>query len=625
MRGERIKGVLALMLAGLLLAACGSGGSGGTAAPGSALGGGVHGGQSPVSGSTITLYAAGSGSASATVLGSTMTNASGIWTLNGFTCPSPGTATYVIASGGNPGLTNGTNNSALQMMAALGPCGSLPNFVNIDELTTAAAVYALNGFIGPGGAGLPSGVSNVHGNDPGLANAMGNAARLASAANGGDSPQLPSASACAASSPPVNCGGEELLNSLANSLAACVNSSGPASAQCVELFDCATPGATYSGGACTVPGASTQAADTLTAALEIARNAGQVPAMGVYDVATRDPVFSPALSAAPGNWLLGLNISGGGLDAPNGIAIDAGGDAWVASNDALVEFSPAGMALSGSGGYTGGGLNGAIGVAIDAGGKVWVVNGGGSGSLSEFSSAGMPVSASAFTGGGIDGPGYDAIDPSGNIWIENFFSILSEFSSSGTPVSATGYTGNGLDYPSGIAIDSSGNVWVTNTGDNGGTASLSEFDSAGAAVGAGPITGGGLDAPTAVAVDPNGNLWVANGGNASLSEFSSARAPLLSVSSNAGGICDLGTLAIDAGGNVWVASGCTLAEFNSAGTALSPGYTGGGFAGNAGIAIDASGDVWTTNNSSNSVTELIGAAVPTRTPLVSAINSGFTP
>ena len=483
MNGEFIRGALSLTLVGLLLAACGSDGTSDGAALSASLRGSVHGGQSPVSGSTITLYAAGSGAAGASALGSTSTDDSGRWNLSGYTCPSAGAAAYVVASGGNPGLAAGTDNSALQLMAALGPCGSLAGTVNIDEVTTVAAAYALNGFIS-------GGATNIHGNNPGLANAMGNAARLASAATGSVSASLPSASACTGSSPPVNCGAEELVNSLANSLAACVNSSGPNSSPCVELFDCATPGATFTGSACTVPGGSTQAADTLTAALDIARNAGQVPAAGVNDVATRNPVFSPALSAAPGNWTLGLNISGSGLDAPNGIAIDAAGDAWIASNDSLVEFNPAGAALSGSGGYSGG-LNGAVGVAIDASGNVWVVNGGGSGGLSEFSSAGAAAPGSPFTGGGINGAGYDAIDPSGNVWIENFFSVVS--------------------------------------------------------------------------------------------------------------------------------------EFNSAGAPLSPGYTGGGFGGDGGIAIDPSGDVWITNHSSNSLTELIGAAVPTRTPLVSAVNSGFTP
>jgi hypothetical protein len=70
-----------------------------------------------------------------------------------------------------------------------------------------------------------------------------------------------------------------------------------------------------------------------------------------------------------------------------------------------------------------------------------------------------------------------------------------------------------------------------------------------------------------------------------------------------------------------------VSEFSSTGMPLSPpsGYTGSGLAESIEAAIDASGDVWVTNRSSNTLTELIGAATPTRTPLVSAINEGFTP
>jgi len=641
------------VVAGLVLAACGSGGTdsgagntnssganGGTTS-GASLSGSVHGGQSPVSGSTVTLYAAGSGLAAAAVLGSTTSDAGGGWSLSSYTCPSPDAATYVVASGGNPGLTTGTNNSALKLMAALGPCGSLAGTVNIDEVTTVAAAYALNGFIGSNGcidcsSGVPIEVSNVHGKDPGLSNAMGNAARLASVVTGSASPPLPSASACAASTAPANCGAEERLNALANSLAACVNSTGPSSAQCVALFDCATPGATFTGSACTVPGGSSLAADTLTAALEIARNPGQVPVAGVYDVATRNPVFSPALSAAPSDWTLALNFGGGGLSNKQGfqpstenIAIDAGGNAWVANsgNNSLSEFSAGGTALTGNSGYTGGGLDQPFGIAIDASGNVWVGNGASEG-LSKFSSAGTALSGSAgYTGGGLNGSTGLAIDSSGNVWVASFGNnSVAEFNSAGTALSGTsGYTGGGIDYPTGIAIDASGNVWLANESNS----SLSEFNSAGTALsGSGGYTGGGLNNPEGLAIDASGNVWVGNYREI-LSEFSSVGTALSgSGGYTGGGQTGASGVAIDAAGNVWLANygGSNLSEFSSAGTALSgnSGYTGGGLNNPSGIAIDPSGDVW-VENFDNTLTELIGAATPTRTPLVNAINSGFTP
>jgi hypothetical protein len=114
----------------------------------------VHGGQQPVSGSTLQLYAVGTtgdGSPATPLLTQTVTSdANGNFTITGaYTCPSASTLVYVTATGGNPGLSSGTNNAALALMAALGPCGSLgpSTFISMNELTTVAAVWALAPFM----------------------------------------------------------------------------------------------------------------------------------------------------------------------------------------------------------------------------------------------------------------------------------------------------------------------------------------------------------------------------------------------------------------------------------------------------------------------------------------------
>jgi trimeric autotransporter adhesin len=110
----------------------------------------VHGGQQPVSGATIQLYAVGTtgdGSASTPLLSpAPLTDANGAFNISGtYHCPSSSSLVYIVASGGNPGLASGTNNSALVLMAALGPCGNLSasTYIFINELTTLAAVYPL--------------------------------------------------------------------------------------------------------------------------------------------------------------------------------------------------------------------------------------------------------------------------------------------------------------------------------------------------------------------------------------------------------------------------------------------------------------------------------------------------
>ncbi len=178
-------------LAGLgavaILFSCGAGSARRDVAS-TSLRGAVHGGQQPVSGASIQLYAAGAtgyGSAAATLLTSAVaSDASGNFTITGlYTCPSASTQVYLVASGGNPGLTPGTNNSALAMMAALGSCGNLntSTFVNIDEMTTVASVYALAQFMSSGG-GANLGASST--NAQGLANAFATVNNLVSVKSG---------------------------------------------------------------------------------------------------------------------------------------------------------------------------------------------------------------------------------------------------------------------------------------------------------------------------------------------------------------------------------------------------------------------------------------------------------
>ncbi len=114
----------------------------------------VIGGQQPVSGAAIQLYAVSTtadGAASTPLLTTPVTtNPAGQFTITGlYTCPTPQTLVYIAATGGNPGLTPSTNNAALSLITALGPCGSLTPSTNImvDERTTVAAVTALAPFM----------------------------------------------------------------------------------------------------------------------------------------------------------------------------------------------------------------------------------------------------------------------------------------------------------------------------------------------------------------------------------------------------------------------------------------------------------------------------------------------
>jgi len=606
----------------LFIAGCDGGnpdGRSGNAAPQAVLlRGHVHGGQSPVAASAVTLYTVNPGAA-ATVVTTAQTDGKGDFTLN-FTCSSPGlnnsSLLYITSNGGNPG---GGNNNALSEMVALGACGSLPAFANISEVTTVAAAYALSGFTTVSGT-APNLTVNVQAsstNTTGIANAFNTADELADPTTG----QTPTALASSQST------AEQRVNTLANSVAACVNTTGSSSAQCGELFNCALPSATFSSGTSSCSGGTgTVPGDTLSAALSVAHNAGIVSIAGVYDAATKNVVFNPALGAAPNDWTIGLAFQSGGT-SPKGIAIDASGDVWVANNDSynVNELTPSGVAAPGSP-FTGGGLNHPYDIAIDASGHVWVTNRSGS-SVTELDSDGTAVAGSPFTGGGVSVPQGIAIDASGNVWVANNGNYgVTELNSSGTAVAGSPFTGGGLAYPVGIAIDASGNVWATSQDDN----AVTELDSAGAAINGSPFQGRGLNYPFGIAIDTSGNVWVANFSyNNTVTELDSSGAAVAGSPFRQGGQDYPTDIAIDASGNVWVTNGhgYGLTELNSSGAARSPAGGITGLSNPFGVAIDASGNVWATDLRNDTVTELVGAAAPTRTPLVATITpgQGFTP
>ena len=132
---------------------------------GASMQGMVHGGQQPVVGAHIYLFAAGTsgyGGASTSLLSANtvgsdalgsyvLTDANGAFSITGDYACTAGTQVYVLATQGNPGY--GGNNPALAMMTALGQCPAAGTFVAtvpyvwVNEVTTVASVYSLAGFM----------------------------------------------------------------------------------------------------------------------------------------------------------------------------------------------------------------------------------------------------------------------------------------------------------------------------------------------------------------------------------------------------------------------------------------------------------------------------------------------
>ena len=374
-----------------------------------ALSGSVHGGQQPVVGATISLVAPGiTGYGSAgTVLATAVTNASGGFTLPAYPCPANSELVYLLATGGNAG---GGANPSIAEAAILGPCSGLTptTFVNITEVTTVAAAYALAPFanVTTGGATIGTSATNLQG----LNNASGAAGNLANVSTGfahltGDFPGIV---------PPT-----AEINTLADIIAACVNQgSSGANGTCNTLFTAATP----AGG--------TAPTDTFSAMLNIAQHPGNNTGT-LFGLSSANGPFQPTLTSTPPDFSVALGFNGGAITLGGGtvgIAIDASGNAWVSTGlntpsvHTLTEISPAGVYLSGAtvAATTGFGstvLTNGIGLAIDQNGAVFVDNNG-SGNVVKFNPNGT-VQAT-ITAASFNGPNAVAIDAGGNPWIANF-------------------------------------------------------------------------------------------------------------------------------------------------------------------------------------------------------------
>ena len=584
------------------------------ALPAVAITGTVNGGATPLAGAHLYLLAAnttGYGQPSLSLLPSSVTGTSdsiGAYVTSdsaghfsiagGFTCRSTAQV-YLYAVGGT--------NSGTGLLASVGNCpqtaDSAPLNYVINEVSTVAAAYAMAGFATDATHVSSSGTPLA---TTGIANAFANAANLYAPNTGATIQTTPAGNGSVPN---------KTMSTLADILANCIQSSGPRSTPCSTLF----------ANAQSLAGATPT--DTANAAINIAHNPGANVA-ALWKLAAATTPFGPALPAQPNDFTLGITFSGGGLNGPYAVAIDAEGDPWFANlgNNTVSKLSPLGAPISPTAGYANGTPIGPVGIAIDLSGSAWIANAV-SNSLTKYQTSGALLSPqSGYGGGGLGLPQAVASDALGNIWVANYLDTVSKFSNGGTPISSpTGYTGGGIAGPVAIAIDSSGAVWVTNT--KGSATSVTKLTSAGQPISpATGYTGGGLMNPFSVAIDGTGNAWVANFGGNSLTELSTNGVPISPSTGYTGGGLSLPfSIAIDGGGNAWVSNtgAFSISEFNSQGVALSPatGFQGGLINGPQALALDGSGNVWIANSDDITVTELVGAAVPVVTPLVAGIKN----
>ncbi len=513
-------------------------------------------------------------------------------------------------------------------MTALGSCSEpSSSTVVLNEITTSVSASALAPFAPDPLTGNKAYeyIGTSSGNLTGLANAFATVNNLVDISTGKVRFTVPAGNA---SVPYVE------INTLADGLDACAVTSGGVrgdGSACSHLF---TATDVVNLGNAIVP------TDTLQAAFNIAQhpvnNYGYVlDTTALYGLATPGSTFQPILAAQPSDWSISLNyISGGGLSKDSTIgdlALDAEGNLWITDINAgsIIEWNTVGAALSPANGFPAGGGP----IAIDAAGNVWVS---GNGSLNELTNLGSPLPWSPF-GGVTGGGGEIAIDGQGNVWITNSGGV-NEFDSLGEQLSPiSGYTNDGVTNISALGIDSSNDVWLgTSVG-----AGIAELTNPAGRLIANSTGVGGAIAPE-IASDGAGDVWltVAGYGVCEALPFGGKGSiqtrkcyPENLNPPNGVLTTDPSGLAVDGAGTIWVAG---RGGGNTGNADIPPGVlplkpslpnsfqsavqlaSSSLAAGPLRVAVDGAGNIWVLL-ADNTITEYIGAAAPTVTPLALAL------
>ena len=590
-----------------------------SARAGVAFSGNVHGGQQAVVGAQVYLYAVGTGgigTASASRLNSpgfVTTGAGGAFDItNDYTCQA-GDQVYLLATGGNPGLGSGTNNSYITLMAALGSCSALSNtqFVTINEVTTTAAVYALGQFMSsPTSIASSSSTAGVLG----MTHAFATANNLVDTATG---------LARTKTVPGNGTVDQARIYTLADAIAPCVNSAGT----------------TNSGDPCptlssTTTGSATRITDTASALLYTAMNPYYNPS-GVYGLATPTAPFQPTMAAAPDAFVMPVTYTGGGLDdLPGDVAINFNGEIWVVAQDSqvLAALQNDGTPLTTSG-FTGANNNPGN-LAWDTTGNLEVTDFNSS-SISSFDGHG--TARPSITGGGLNGPRGIAVDSNGNLWVTNQNNTISEFNSGFTTLSPAGGYSNGYTGLFYVATDQNGHAFFTETN------TTLELDGSGNDLSAGGFSTCASLFSQGLSIDGFNQPWVQcyDNGSAGANRNATHNETVVKLSTT-GAATTYPIQAsqqilnfIDGANNVWIldVDRSRLQEMSPAGVVLtaniqtsttnpSPyGFSDGSIFKPQAIRGDTSGNLWVSNVYQTPATtptpliEYVGLAAPTKTPL----------
>jgi ethanolamine utilization protein EutQ (cupin superfamily) len=440
---------------------------------------------SPIAGSTVTLYATGTGAP--TQLAQGKTDPKGAFKLNAKNAPKD-SVLYVVAKGPKEGVA---------LMSLLGT--SAPKKITVNELTTVASAFTAARFIDG---------ESISGNALGLRIAAGNVPNLVDPVTGKWGKVLldPLNSTQTTTLANLN-----TLGSLISAFATVANDDWRA-----RFLKAATP----TGGA--------TPKNTIEAMAGIARAPWAAPKelYELFDEAYPQPKdgsrrsapFVPYLAYVPDDFALSLCFAGGGIYSPGRLMFDANGNLWSGQNwlagsqsgvnqsigGGVVKLSPNGTPLSPPiTGFTGMGIDGVgwgTAVTLD---KVWLTSFNGKILVMDFN--GRPVGKESdfpfkekFLG--LMGIGVAA---NGDVWIADGSDNQLLYFPGGRVKDGRIVKVAGLKSPFDIVIDAQNRVWVSNSQSDkvvrfpADDPSKAESFRAGIGV-------------RALALDSKGNVWVAS-------------------------------------------------------------------------------------------------------------------
>jgi streptogramin lyase len=449
----------------------------------------------PITGSTVTVWAA--GASAPRQLAQARTGADGHFALN---ADGSGDVLYLIAKGGHPAAqTNEVGGLALMAVVGSNPPGN----VVINELTTVASAFTAAQFI-HGDA--------ISGNPLGLRIAAGNVPNFVDLTTGN--------------------WGKALLDPLNSSMTTTMANLDTLGSLITAYFTVANDDWRGRFLKAATPPSGVTPETTLAAMASIARAPWAAPKelYALFDEAyplpapdgRRSAPFAPYLVYVPDDFALSLCFSGGGDYANGRFMFDTDGNLWSGQN--WLPGSQSGVNKS-----TGGGVI-------------------------KFSPNGTALSPpiTGFTGMGIDGVGWGTAVTKDRVWISSFNGKILVMDFNGRPVATE------TDFPfkekflglMGIGVAANGDVWIADGSDN----QLLYFPDGRIKEGK-IVKPPGLVSPFDIVIDSHNRVWVANSSSDTVVRFP-ANDPSKVETFHVG--IGVRGLALDSKENVWVANNMDL-------------------------------------------------------------------